>query len=169
MCCETKTFNAWVLPAQSFCNRCQWVVFFIYSIASMRAGATATRKEYNSITFQEGKATLHQSRDCRHTHPFSSAPALGGLAKDMRRLQAVNKVEPIGWKSAFVILCMLCERWPGMSGMWCWPSCGGIMYMGGVWGSSLSVAGEREPKCFTLNSCRWSCLFKYRQIFRILL
>lgn len=30
----------------------------------------------------------------------------------------------------------------------------GMMYMGGVQGSGLLAAGEREPKRFTVNSCR---------------
>lgn len=35
---------------------------------------------------------------------FSAQLPLWGLANDMRRLQAANKVEPIGWKYAFVIV-----------------------------------------------------------------
>lgn len=83
-------YNLFVTDANELC--------FLYTASPQceQVQEQLEKNNFNSITFQEGKATLHQSSDCRHTHPFSRAPALGGLAKDMRRLQAVNKVEPIG-------------------------------------------------------------------------
>lgn len=42
------------------------------------------------------------------------------------------------------------------------------MYMAGVQGSSLLAVGEREPKCFIINSCRCTvchaCLNTHRDV-----
>lgn len=70
--------------------------------------------------FRGKKAAVHQSKDGGRARLFAPTPALWSPAKDMRRLQAVNKVEPIGWRSAFVLPSMLCERWPGIVGIWSW-------------------------------------------------
>lgn len=64
---------------------------------SRQAGAAATMEIYQSRTFStEEKAAPLQSRRSGHTRLLAPTPARSGPAKDMRRLQAVNKVEPIG-------------------------------------------------------------------------
>lgn len=68
----------------------------------------------------EKKAAVLQSGRSGHARLLALTPARSGPAKDMRRLQAVNKVEPIGWRSAIVPPSMLCGRWPGIVGMWRW-------------------------------------------------
>lgn len=79
------------------------ISYFFYMPACKQLQKPLKRTQ-QSIAFLGGKATLHHSGECRHTPPLSAAPSLRGLANDMRSLQAVNKVEPIGWKFAFVVL-----------------------------------------------------------------
>lgn len=64
---------------------------------SGQAGAAGTMEIYQSRIFpKEEKAAPLQSGRSGRTRLLALTPARSGPAKDMRRLQAVNKVEPIG-------------------------------------------------------------------------
>lgn len=88
--------TAWLLHKYSLYQMPVMPLFYCMSPCKQLQKQLGTNVTEHNVS--GGKGYFGWKRDCSHTPLFTTAPSLRGLANHMRRLQAVNKVEPIGWK-----------------------------------------------------------------------